>query len=104
MRSLRLNRDARRERLGNPDFTPYLSVVPPQSLFGRNPAVAALRVEARKAALASARTRWDMPDAAPSYRLNRPLSGSIKGWATPYPGVRQAVFAPLSLDVDGGGR
>ena len=24
----------------------------------------------------------------------------VRGWDTPYPGVRNAVFAPLSIDID----
>jgi hypothetical protein len=44
--------------------------------------------------------RWDVPDAVPSDKLNRILWHSIRGWDTPYPGTRQAVFSPLSLDID----
>src|SRR5438045_8317004 len=44
-----------------------------------------------------AKMRWDVPDAVPSDRLNRILWHSIRGWNTPYPGTKQAVFSPLSL-------
>jgi hypothetical protein len=44
--------------------------------------------------------RWDIPDAAPTEKLNRILWHQVRGWDTPYPGPRRAVFAPLSLDVD----
>jgi hypothetical protein len=44
--------------------------------------------------------RWDVPDAVPSDRLNRILWHSIRGWDTPYPGTKQAVFSPLSLEAD----
>ena len=44
--------------------------------------------------------KFDTPDAAPTDRLNRILWGMTRGWRTPYPGVKQAVFAPLSLDLD----
>jgi hypothetical protein len=44
--------------------------------------------------------RWEVPDAAPTERLNRILWGMIRGWHVPYPGARNAVFAPLSLDLD----
>jgi hypothetical protein len=83
-----------------PDLTPYSAVVPKQDLFERNPAAAALRGEARRAALRSAQFRWDVPDAAPTGELNRILWHSIRGWRTPYPGVKQAVFSPLTLDID----
>lgn len=82
------------------DLTPYTARVPQQSLEELNPPLAKLSGQARDAAAASARMRFDVPDAAPTDRLNRILWHSIKGWRTPYPGVRTAVFAPLSLDVD----
>ena len=44
--------------------------------------------------------KFDIPDAAPTERLNRIVWGAIKGWNTPYPAVKQSVFSPLSLDVD----
>jgi hypothetical protein len=44
--------------------------------------------------------KWHLPDAAPSDRLNRILWAAIKGWNVPYPGVKQAVFAPLTIDLD----
>ncbi len=83
-----------------PDFTPYQSVSPKQSLFETNPPARALKGEARKAALASSKMKWHLPDAAPTGQLNRILWSVIKGWNVPYPGVRQAVFAPLTIDVD----
>ena len=83
-----------------PDFTPYDAVPPLQSLFQKNPAAATLHGAARRAALASAKMRWDVPDAAPTEKLNRILWGEIRGWKTPYPAPRAAIFAPLSLDVD----
>ena len=44
--------------------------------------------------------RWDVPDAVPSDRVNRILWHQVKGWNTPYPGARQAVFAPLAVDLE----
>jgi YVTN family beta-propeller protein len=82
-----------------PDFTPYTAVEPRQSLDDVNPPAAALRGAAREAALASAQMRFDVPDAAPSDRLNRILWHDVRGWNTAYPGVRQAAFAPRSLDL-----
>jgi YVTN family beta-propeller protein len=83
-----------------PDFTPYEAVVPEQSLDEVNPPLKALAGPQRRAAIDSSRMRWEIPDAAPTERLNRILWHSIKGWKTPYPTVRQASFAPLSLDLD----
>jgi hypothetical protein len=54
----------------------------------------------RTAALASARMRFDAPDAAPSERLNRILWHDARGWKTPYPAVKQSLFFPLSVDID----
>jgi YVTN family beta-propeller protein len=83
-----------------PDLTPYTAVEPKQDLFALNPPVRALRGEARKAALASARMRWSVPDAVPSDRLNRILWHTVRGWNTPFPGTRSGVFTPLTLDFD----
>jgi YVTN family beta-propeller protein len=82
------------------DFTPYSAVKPAQSLDEVNPPLQALRGQQRSDAIASARMRWDTPDAAPTERLNRIVWHAIKGWDKPYPQVRQASFAPLSLDID----
>lgn len=92
--------DMRASFTDTPDFTPYQAVEPRQSLVEQNPIAQALQGLPRKAAEASARMKWHLPDAAPTGRLNEILWGAIKGWNTPYPGVRQAVFAPLSLEVD----
>ena len=83
-----------------PDLSTYTALTPAQDLFAVNPQAAALKGEARNAALASARFKWSEPDAAPSDRLNRILWHAVRGWNVPYPGTRQAIFAPLSLDVD----
>ncbi len=85
---------------GDPEFTPYEHVTPKQSLFEINPPLKALRGEARRAALDSMKMRWDVPDAAPTERLNRILWGQVRGWSTPYPGTRRSVFAPLAIDLD----
>lgn len=82
------------------DFTPYTSVVPPQSIDDVNPLATMLKGEAKKAALASAKMNFDVPDAAPTDRLNKILWHDARGWAVAYPGVKQAAFAPLSLDLD----
>ncbi len=92
--------DMRNSFTNTPDLTPYKAEEPAQSLFELNPAVQALKGPAREAALASMKMRFDVPDAAPSDRLNRILWHQVRGWNTPYPGTRNAVFAPLSLDLD----
>ncbi len=92
--------DMRASFLNQPDNAVYEAVTPPQSLDDVNPPVRALSGEARRAARDSEKMRWDHPDAAPTARLNRILWGDIKGWKTPYPAPKQAVFAPLSLDLD----
>jgi len=96
----RIANDMRASFSDEPDLTPYTAVVPRQSLHDRNPAASALKGAAREAALASARMRFDVPDAAPTDRLNRILWHTVRGWNTPYPGVRRALFAPLSIDVE----
>jgi hypothetical protein len=83
-----------------PVFDPYEHVTPKQSLFEANPPLVALRGSARKDALDSMRMRWDIPDAAPTERLNRILWRQVRGPRTSYPGAKAAVFAPLTLDVD----
>jgi hypothetical protein len=92
--------DMRNSFTSTADLTPYESVEPKQSLFERNPPLKALRGEPRRAAVDSSRMRWDVPDAVPTERLNRIVWGDVRGWNTPYPGTKNAVFAPLSLDID----
>jgi hypothetical protein len=83
-----------------PDLAPYQAVDPKINLFETNPPAKALSGEARKAAIASSKMNFDVPDAAPTEKLNRILWHDARGWSTPYPGARQGVFAPLSLDID----
>jgi len=90
--------DMRNSFSDTPNFTPYKAVEPKQDLFERNPDARGLTGLEKKGALASARMRWDVPDAVPSDELNRILWHNAKGWQTPFPGVRQSVFAPMSID------
>jgi YVTN family beta-propeller protein len=83
-----------------PDFSQYEAQTPEQSLFEINPPLKALRGEALRAARDSMRMRFEVPDAAPTARLNRILWNDARGWQTPYPRPRQAAFAPLTLDLD----
>jgi hypothetical protein len=86
-----------------PDFTPYTAIVPAQSLHEVNQRVGEITgphaAERRVAARASARMRFDVPDAAPSERLNRILWHDARGWKTPYPAVKQSLFFPMSISI-----
>jgi hypothetical protein len=62
-----------------PDFAPYNAVTLSQSLFEPNPPVSDLSGPARAAAIASGKMRWNIPDAAPTEKLNRILWGSDSG-------------------------
>jgi len=42
--------------------------------------------------------RFDVPDAAPTARLNRILWHDARGWNVRHPGSRRGAFAPLSAD------
>ena len=92
--------DMRASFQGTVDPTPYSAMMPEVSLFDVNPPVKALQGPAREAAVASAHMRFDIPDAAPTEKLNRILWHTVRGWETPYPGATHAVFAPFTLDVD----
>jgi hypothetical protein len=86
-----------------PDATPYTAIEPTVSLYETNQRVGEIRgphaAERRRAALASSRMRFDVPDAAPSDALNRILWHEARGWGTPFPGVRQSLFFPMSHDL-----
>jgi hypothetical protein len=86
-----------------PDFTPYTAIVPTQSLYDVNVRVGDITgpnaAARRTAALASRRMRFDIPDAAPSERLNRILWHDARGWRTPYPAVKQSLFFPMSISI-----
>jgi hypothetical protein len=82
-----------------PDFTPFSAIEPVQSIYAVNPAPSAVRGPQRTAALASARMRFDKPDAAPTVALNRILWQDARGWGKPYPKVKTSLFFPMSLDI-----
>jgi len=96
----RIATDMRASFQNQPDLTPFSAVEPKQSLFERNPERTALRGKAKSDAIASAKMRWDIPDAVPSDKLNRILWRQIRGEKTKYPGVNRSVFSPFALDVD----
>jgi YVTN family beta-propeller protein len=87
-----------------PNLAPYTSLVPTQSLYEKNARVGEITgphaAERKRAALASARMRFDVPDAAPSERLNRILWHDARGWGTPYPAVKRSLFFPLAVDIE----
>lgn len=82
------------------DLRPFKAEEPKQSLEERNPPVQALRGRARQAALASMKMRFDVPDAAPTDKLNRILWGQVRGWNVPYPKVKRGMFTPLSAELE----
>ncbi|MBK9168886.1 MAG: hypothetical protein IPM24_15645 [Bryobacterales bacterium] len=96
----RIATDMRASFTDTPDATPYSHVKPKQDLFEANPPLNALRGQAKRDAQASAKMRWEVPDAAPSDQLNRILWRAVMGADRPFPGVRRAVFAPLAIDLE----
>ena len=87
-----------------PNFTAYTALEPAQPLLDLNPAVRSIQgrysAQRKAAALASARMSFDGPDEAPAERLNRILWHDARGWETPYPGARRALFFPLAVNID----
>jgi hypothetical protein len=92
--------DMRASFKDTPDLAGYTAVTPKQSLLEINPPASSLAGAARTGALASARMRWDVPDAVPSEVLNRITWHSIKGWNAPYPKPARAVFSPFQLESE----
>jgi YVTN family beta-propeller protein len=86
-----------------PDFTPFTALIPKQSLYEVNQRVGSITgphaEERRRAALASARMRFNAPDAAPTDRLNRILWHDARGWDKPFPGVKRSLFFPMAVDI-----
>jgi hypothetical protein len=99
-------RDMRSSFIGDgekPDATPFTALVPKQSIYELNQRVGDIRgphsADRKRAAVASARMNFLQPDAAPSDRLNRILWSDAVGWGKPFPGVRRALFFPMSIDI-----
>jgi hypothetical protein len=86
-----------------PDFTQFTALTPKQSLLELNQRVGSITgphaEERRRAALASARMKFNAPDAAPSDRLNQILWHDARGWDKPFPGVNRSLFFPMSIDI-----
>jgi YVTN family beta-propeller protein len=83
-----------------PDLTTYAREEPKQSLFEVNPPLKSMRGQERRDAVASRGMRFDIPDAAPTEKLNRIIWRSVRGVNANYPQVRHSIFAPLAVDVD----
>jgi hypothetical protein len=92
--------DMRNSFTSTADFTPYVAVTPKQMLEELNPPLNTLKGPARQAAMASMRMNFNLPDAAPTDKLNRILWRRARGWHTTYPRPGQAVFAPYAFDLD----
>jgi hypothetical protein len=92
--------DMRASFTTTPDLRPYTAVRLRQSLFERNPPLSAMNGPLREAALETMKMRFDVPDAAPTERLNRIVWGLVNGWDRPYPEVRKGVFSPLAVDLE----
>ncbi|MDX2267470.1 MAG: alkaline phosphatase family protein [Bryobacter sp.] len=92
--------DMRASFTDTPDLTPFKAVEPTYDLYELNPPVRALKGLARDAAIASNKMNWDVPDAAPTERVNRILWGMLRGWDTHYPAPKNAVFSPLAIDIE----
>jgi hypothetical protein len=86
-----------------PDLTPFTAIVPRIALSETNLRVGAITgpdaAARRQAALASSRMNFFEPDAAPSDRVNRILWHDARGWRTPMPAIKRALFFPLSVDL-----
>lgn len=94
--------DMRNSFQNTPDLTPYTAEVPMQSIYELNAEKKSLSGQARKAAEDSARMNFQVPDAAPSDKLNRIIWASGKGWDVPYPESKKGVFLPAGVgDGDG---
>lgn len=92
--------DMRNSFTSTADLTPFTAEVPKQDLFAINPQTSALKGPAKDAAKASAKMNFDVPDAAPTDKLNRIVWAMVKGWQTPYPVLEQRAFSPLAIETE----
>lgn len=83
-----------------PDLRAFTAIAPGQSIYEVNPRPNTVRGAQRSAARASARMNFSAPDAAPSEALNRILWHDARGWGTPYPAVKSALFFPMTLMIN----
>jgi YVTN family beta-propeller protein len=92
--------DMRQSFQSKPDLTPFTAETPKQDLFERNPKLNALNGKARQAAIDSAKMNFNVPDAAPTERLNRIVWGQVRGWNQPYPAPQRRAFSPLAIETE----
>jgi hypothetical protein len=92
--------DMRNSFQTKPDYTTYTAETPKQSIYEINPEVKALRGKARKAALASAKMNFLIPDAAPTLQVNRMIWASVRGWTSPSPAGKTGAFLPAGPGGD----
>jgi YVTN family beta-propeller protein len=92
--------DMRNSFQTKPDYAPYTAETPRQSIYEVNPEVNALRGPARRAALASAKMNFLIPDAAPAQKVNRMIWASVRGWTSPYPASKKGAFLPAGPGGD----
>ncbi|MBI3504580.1 MAG: bifunctional YncE family protein/alkaline phosphatase family protein [Proteobacteria bacterium] len=86
-----------------PDLEPFNAIQPEQDIYEKNVRLGSINgpdaAPRRRAALASSRMDFRVPDAAPSDVLNEILWHDARGWTTRYPKVRRSIFFPLSVDL-----
>lgn len=82
------------------DLSAFTHLEPTQSLFDRNPPLKAMRGQERRDARASVAMRFDIPDAAPTEKLNRILWRSTMGMNVRYPRVVHSIFSPMAVYID----
>jgi YVTN family beta-propeller protein len=92
--------DLRNSFQATPDFTPYTSETPKQSIYEVNPRLSSLRGQARKAARESMSMNFRDPDSAPTAKVNRMIWASVRGWDAPYPAAKRGAFLPAGPDDD----
>lgn len=92
--------DMRNSFTEEPDFTPYASITPKQSLFEVNPPAQSLSGQAQRDALASAKMNWAIPDAAPAKQVLDILWRNAKGFDKPVPKQHNALFLPYAPPED----
>ena len=91
--------DMRPSFSNQPNLVTFTAEQPKQSLFEKNPPLKTMRGRQRKDALASMAMRWDVPDAAPTEKLNRILWRSVMGEKVKYPKVQHSIFSPMAVDT-----
>jgi YVTN family beta-propeller protein len=84
--------------ISRPDFTPYTAMPNTVPLTDVVAGLHALGSVERRAAAASLRMNFSVPDAAPEEELNRILWHMVRGWHTRYPRVPHRPECPPEKD------